>query len=94
MLPGTQKTRTAAPNLTTFLPLVLWEGQTAHISLFVTNTDGFMIFSLLSKQSSVSIINRASAAVVMIDTLGPTSPMTNEHIAMTANDIMSTAYDH
>lgn len=74
MLPGTQRTRTASPNLTTLLP----QGQTTHISLFVTNIDGFMIFSLLSKQRSASIINRASAAVAMFDTLGPASPMTNE----------------
>lgn len=36
--------RTAAPNLITFLPLVLCEGQTAHISLIVTHRDGLTIF--------------------------------------------------
>lgn len=78
MLPGTQRTSTASPNLTTFLPLILCEGQTTHIFLFVTNIDGFLIFSLLSKQRSAGIINRASAAVAMFDAFGPASPMTNE----------------
>lgn len=51
--------RAAARNLITFLPLVLCEGQTHHISLFVTHWDGSMIS------------HSASAAVAAIDNPDP-----------------------
>lgn len=65
------RTRIAAPNLITFFPPVLREGQTAQVSVGST-----IFFVLFSEQKTARPARSASTAVAVIDT--PAFPATYE----------------